>query len=242
VSKLRASHYQLLGVDETASPEELAAAYRRLVKEVHPDHAAHLGVQERRRRDRATAQLNVAYAAARRAALERSETPARQLAPPSSRDAVPGACDLCGAQPARTRDLRLRSTWVRAAVPGAPDPKLCDGCATSFGPAPDDVPHRTQPSDPGRPALRPGLPRLLAVSLFALLAGVLALTLGSSPERSELAVGSCVAWSGHFSAVACASPHSGTVVSSASSPGRCPPRTSFVVTRVTVYCIDTTRH
>jgi curved DNA-binding protein CbpA len=73
-------HYQLLQVRRDASPEVISAAYRRLMKDAHPDRG---GDAERARR------LNAAYAtlsdpAARRsydALLPAENSPSRALGP-----------------------------------------------------------------------------------------------------------------------------------------------------------------
>jgi curved DNA-binding protein CbpA len=71
------THYEVLGVAEGASEEEVRRAYRRLVKAVHPDHAgdaAHFRS--------ITQAYDVLSDPARRAAYDRSLRPAPVAAPP----------------------------------------------------------------------------------------------------------------------------------------------------------------
>ena len=58
---------QILGVAPTASEAEIASAYRRLAKRVHPDAAPAADEPTRRARDAEMARLNHAYRDARRA-------------------------------------------------------------------------------------------------------------------------------------------------------------------------------
>jgi hypothetical protein len=54
---------ELLGVPRGADRAAIAAAYRRRVKELHPDRHANASPAERRAREQETATLNVAYSA-----------------------------------------------------------------------------------------------------------------------------------------------------------------------------------
>jgi len=52
---------EILQVPPTATEEEIKRAYRRLIKENHPDKAAHLSPEEQAAIERAAKQLNDAY-------------------------------------------------------------------------------------------------------------------------------------------------------------------------------------
>ncbi len=53
--------YRILGVAETAGAEEIAAAYRRLIRQYHPDKVEGLGVELRQLANEKSKQLNAAY-------------------------------------------------------------------------------------------------------------------------------------------------------------------------------------
>lgn len=54
--------YEVLGVRPGASREEIESAYRRLVKEYHPDRVAHLGEELRELAHRKMIEIQEAYA------------------------------------------------------------------------------------------------------------------------------------------------------------------------------------
>jgi hypothetical protein len=68
------SGFDVLGLGPNARPEEIVAAYRRRIRELHPDLAPDASPDERRAREQATAQLNLAY--------ETALAHARRLVPP----------------------------------------------------------------------------------------------------------------------------------------------------------------
>jgi len=61
-----AEHYQLLGLDEAASDEEIKSAFRRLAAENHPDRVASLGPQEAQAAGERFREIKEAYEALRR--------------------------------------------------------------------------------------------------------------------------------------------------------------------------------
>ena len=56
-----ADPYAVLGIDESASWDEITAARRRLVKELHPDRLVDASDEERARHEDAIRDLNAAY-------------------------------------------------------------------------------------------------------------------------------------------------------------------------------------
>lgn len=53
--------YQILGVAETASMEEVVAAYKRRISEYHPDKVAQMGAEIRALAEQKSQQINAAY-------------------------------------------------------------------------------------------------------------------------------------------------------------------------------------
>src|SRR5438046_2730394 len=58
--------WEVLRVPRGASPQEVAAAYRKLIAQNHPDKVAHLSERIRRVADEETRRINAAYELARR--------------------------------------------------------------------------------------------------------------------------------------------------------------------------------
>jgi DnaJ-class molecular chaperone len=56
------THYAILGVSETASELEIKAAYRNLLKKIHPDTVSTLSPDVRRMAESATTEIIAAYA------------------------------------------------------------------------------------------------------------------------------------------------------------------------------------
>jgi hypothetical protein len=56
------THYTILGVSETASELEIKAAYRNLLKQIHPDTVSTLSPDVRRMAESATTEIIAAYA------------------------------------------------------------------------------------------------------------------------------------------------------------------------------------
>lgn len=55
-------YYRILGIADTATTHEIKAAYRRRMKQVHPDLAAQHDLREKSRREALAKQINEAYA------------------------------------------------------------------------------------------------------------------------------------------------------------------------------------
>ena len=246
--KAHVTHHDTLGVPSDASRAEIAAAYRRLAKQVHPDAHPSASLEDRRARESAMARLNLAYSAARGAAarlavVREPEEPVRF--PPTP----PGACDVCGASPVDTYVVKLRSAWMASALHNAPELELCDACARTLGlvlprepsPAPSAGPGAPSPHSTPRRHPQRLIRLVLAAALVTIATFVAITTVPSSPQPPTVAVGGCVRWSGRYVAVSCGDPHSGRVVSVASAPSACPARASFAHRKDKTYCIDTSQ-
>ena len=57
--------FEILGVAESATPEEIADAYDRQISLYHPDNVSHLGAELRATAEAKTREINAAFAAAR---------------------------------------------------------------------------------------------------------------------------------------------------------------------------------
>jgi DnaJ-domain-containing protein 1 len=64
LSRRERGWWEVLEVSATASTEEVRRAYRRLMKQNHPDKAAHLSAEAQRTADKMAKLLNEAYEAA----------------------------------------------------------------------------------------------------------------------------------------------------------------------------------
>jgi hypothetical protein len=106
------SYYTVLGVAENGSPEEIKAAYRELVRQVHPDSIATASPYWKRAAEDKTKEVNEAYAvladAGKRREYDRLLARRRQASPPApvkptpspshaSAAQAPSYCPQCGA-------------------------------------------------------------------------------------------------------------------------------------------------
>ena len=98
--------FSVLGVSRSASDEEMAAAYRELAKQWHPDRAGEEGVAR-------MAEINVAYDLLRAGAAQEHSAPLRP-------------------QP-RTRRSGARGAWLPAAVRRALGPELLEALGDGEG-------------------------------------------------------------------------------------------------------------
>jgi hypothetical protein len=195
------SDYDTLGVPPTAGPTEIAAAYRRRIREVHPDLHPRVSEAERVAREHATVALNLAY----ESALGRARAHAHPPAKPAGFPTTPvGACDLCGDTPATRYRLAIRSAWMTTMLPlsDAGELELCAECAAQLHVASVQGGDECAPADDAgarRPRRRRrGPAALIAVAIVALL---VFLVLG--PSATHPLLDGCVAPGGPPRLVAC---------------------------------------
>lgn len=100
------THYSVLGIPETATQVEIKAAYRNLLKQIHPDTVSTLSPDLRHEAEDVTKQINLAYSVLsdedrRReydlTLLERRAATEENLPHPNSSSHV-AYCPTCGAQ------------------------------------------------------------------------------------------------------------------------------------------------
>jgi hypothetical protein len=236
------NQYDVLGVAPTASRAQIAAAYRRLAKQIHPDLHRSATPEEAHAREIAMTRLNLAYEAARRDVV-RADRRARHAPHPAPFPTTPpGSCDICGASPAVAYPGAIQSDWIASVLPTTPEPDLCAPCAEALGLTPPPAP-TTAPSLARRARrwTRPGRARALLASGVCAILAVGAILIARPSETPKPSVGACVYWSGTYSTVPCTAPHSGRVVAAAANPSACPSRTSFARRSGNVLCIDTSQ-
>ena len=130
------NHYEILGVDRDAGPEEIASAHRRLVVRFHPDTHPDAGPAERHLLEEMVMRINVARDVLtdprRRAEYDRTlgRTTARgpMLRPPDDDE-----CMLCGSGPAVPVKFRQGTGYVLARTVRTFEGTFCRDCALSAG-------------------------------------------------------------------------------------------------------------
>jgi hypothetical protein len=127
--------FDVLGVPESASDDEVASAHRRLAREFHPDAHPGASAAERASYEAAMAQINVAYDAIktsqRRASYARAEE--RGHAAPTARAPGDGECDLCGSVPAQQFVFEYQTAWLLTVRRYVSSAELCRQCALAMG-------------------------------------------------------------------------------------------------------------
>ena len=202
---------EVLGIAPTASEIEIAAAFRRLAKQVHPDVAPTADDATRRARALEMATLNEAYREARAAAAARRVVTIHAAPVLHTADADP---EPSVAPPA-------------AHEPPAPppDPTVLDSTE------PEPIESAREPAGP-----RWGW-RLVGVALVAALAfGVVTAQSTSAPDTPI--VDNCVVWSGSYHRAPCSEPHAGRIVLTVDEPAQCPSGSSYMHAAARVLCIN----
>jgi hypothetical protein len=244
------SCYDMLGVAPTATRAEIASAYRRLAKALHPDAHPSASGAEQRVRLLAMVRLNLAYEACQRGVA--STLSARARAEPPIAGTPTGRCDLCGATAHVRCHVDLQSAWMSSAIRPAPELELCIPCARALEVGMDvpDPPGRVGPveasvategsdgSSPPRPRRVPWWVAAMMAVAAALVLFVVGVPRGATPV---VLTGTCVQWSGGYSRASCDQAHAGKIVGTATNPDGCAARSSFFRYDSRVYCIDTSQ-
>jgi hypothetical protein len=211
-----ATWFEVLGIAPTASEIEIAAAYRRCAKAVHPDTAPASDPETRRAREAEMARVNEAYREARDAAAARVAAAAhaandRRRPVEGQRPSDPEAASSHPSEPTES---------------GTPD----------VAPT-DSTPRETVVAPIGR--RRWGW-RMTSVFLVAALTVVVFLA-RSTPAPRDPVVDTCVIWAGGYHPTPCDQPHAGRIVEAVDRASECPSRSAYMHTSAParVLCIDT---
>jgi hypothetical protein len=130
------TYFEVLGVSEYSSDDEVGAAHRRLAREFHPD--AHPGVSaaERANYEAAMTRINVAYDAIRTGPRRADYLRAQGTASGRTsiyRPPAAGECDLCGSAPAQRFAFEYQTAWLLTVRRYRSVLELCRQCAFAMG-------------------------------------------------------------------------------------------------------------
>ena len=201
-----ANHYEVLGVNSRARPDEVRKAYLELARELHPDRTLGASAADAERAARRMQEVNDAW---------------RVLRDPDARAAYDRALAIRhGQRPSRASD-RDHVPPRHAAEPGEEPDDL-------------DTPFTSSPAEPGDVGVSvvralPWLAVLLilgAIFVFTAFAG----GGGDDPDRPQQLVGRCIS-SGPATAIVavpCQGPNDGEVVLVANRASHCPDASSSI--------------
>lgn len=130
------NHFELLGVPPDASDHEIAAAYRRLARQLHPDTKPDATPEETARLTEAMARLNEAWSVLKdpeTRARYRQDLDAPQPHEPVVRMPRADECQMCGYHPAREFRFQYQRAWVLAASVWSTEARVCRDCALALG-------------------------------------------------------------------------------------------------------------
>jgi len=127
--------FDVLGVPESASDDEVASAHRRLAREFHPDAHPGASATERASYEAAMAKINVAYDAIKTAQRRANSARAEETGTGVRAARAPGAgeCDLCGSVPARPFVFEYQTAWLLSVRRYLSSVELCRQCALVMG-------------------------------------------------------------------------------------------------------------
>ena len=221
------THYQVLGVAPTASPDEVRRAHRQLARVLHPDRLAGSSAAERTLAERRMREVNAAWTTlsnpARRADYDQELAAARPGTTVPRRPAT-SASSPRSARPEDAEDPDLAFARARAAQVDPDEPDLSAGHYWLLRRGP-----------------------LVAVVLVGLLLFVVTAYAGGNAANSDRAAASSTTLAtlacvrnvdGRTSVwVSCQIDNDGRVVTFVDAPLDCPARTSYVVVSNRVACV-----
>lgn len=131
--------HDILGVAPGASADELASAYRRQARRLHPDAHPGASVEQRARYDRAMARLNAAY----RNLVVRPTPSGSQNGDGRTREPGAEECSMCGHAPAREMTFESQSGVGFSRHRLSQRMTLCRDCGRAVGRSHQDRTLRT---------------------------------------------------------------------------------------------------